>query len=152
MFPDFGNEGMFMLYGPANVGKTTVVNIIESLASAKVPKIEPRFFAKDISGNRSYGNSLTEETIATFASTRLVTVGDLEVTDKSEHINMQTVKEITGADQGSNGMISVTVLASVNRLFKYEFTEGFTTSDRTRRFNFILTVSERAHQKDLFLN
>lgn len=50
-----------------------------------------------------------------------------EVTDESEHIRMQTVTEITGGDQGSNGMISVTVLVSVNRLFNYEFIEQYTS-------------------------
>lgn len=148
---DFGNKRMFMLYGPANIGKTTVINIIESLASAKVPKIEPRYFAKDVSAKRNYGNSLTEQTIGLFASTRLVTVGDLEITDESEHINMQTVKEITGGDQGSSGIVSVTILVSVNRLFNYEFMEEYTASDRTRRVNVVPTVLQRANKRDLML-
>ena len=74
---DFGNKRMFMLYGPANIGKTTVVNIISSFASSNVVTLESRFLARDAKATRNYGNSLAETVIAQLALTRLVLVGDL---------------------------------------------------------------------------
>ena len=140
---NYGNKRMFMLYGPANTGKSTVVNIITSLVSFSPVNLIPMLLAKDGNSRRSYGNTIPAKFVAELASTRLVLSGDLEVTDASEHLNMQTIKEITGGDQGPNGCISVTILTCVNKLFTYEFMEDFTASDRTRRVNVIPTVHRR---------
>ena len=136
---DYGNKHMFMLYGPANVGKSTVVNIITSLVLFSPVKLSPMLLAKDGKSRRSYGNTVPPEFVAELASTRQVLSGDLEITDASEHLNIQTLKETTGGDRGPNGCISVTMLTCVNTLFTYEFLEDFTASDRTRRVNVIPT-------------
>lgn len=145
---DFGNKRMFMFYGPANIGKTTVVNIISDFASSSIVTLDPRFVARHTRATRNFGNSLDQNTLAAIASTRLVLVGDLEVTDDSEHLNMQTVKQITGGDRGPNGEISVTMLTCVNRLFTYEFMEEFTAADRTRRVNVVPTLARRECKED----
>lgn len=147
---DFGNKRIFMLYGPGGVGKTTVVNIISSLSSATVVQIPGRLMAKNSSAPRNYGNSLTPELKSDLASTRLAVIGDVEVTSDDEHLNIQTVKEITGGDIGVHGKISVTGIMSANRLFNYKYMSDYTLPDRTRRLVVIPTVDKRTSKNKHF--
>ena len=147
---DFGNKRLFILYGPGNVGKTTVVNIISMLSSYSRVTIESRYIAKRRGNSRSFGNSLPENVKAKLASTRLALIGDLEITDVNEELNMQTVKECTGGDEGDYGKVSVTCIATTNSLFTYPVTADYTRPDRVRRVVVVPTVSSREGPDDNF--
>jgi hypothetical protein len=110
MLADYGTKWMFIFYGPGGVGKTSVVNIICSRGSNMLVEIPGRFMAKKVTVARSYGNSLPDDIKAKLPNTRLALVGDVEVTSDDEHINVQTVKELTGSDEGSHGRVSVTII------------------------------------------
>ena len=92
---------------------------------------------------RSYGNSLPDDIKAKLPNTRLALVGDVEVTSDDEHINVQSVKELTGGDEGSHGRVSFTSFMSLNKLFFYEFQSDYTRADRTRCITVIPTVLNR---------
>ena len=147
---DFGNKRLFILYGPGNVGKTTVVNIISMLASYNKVAIESRYIAKKRGNSRSYGNSLPDSIKAKLACTRLALIGDLEINDADEELNMQTVKECTGGDEGNHGKVSVTCIATSNSLFTYPVTADYTRPDRVRRVVVVPTVSSREGSDDNF--
>jgi hypothetical protein len=53
---DFGTKRMFILYGPGNIGKTTVVSIIRSLSSNTINDIGGSFMAKRPDVARHFGN------------------------------------------------------------------------------------------------
>ncbi len=138
-----GKKIMFIFYGPGGVGKTSVVNIICSIGSNVLVEIPGRFMAKKVTVARNYGNSLPDDIKAKLPNTRLALVGDVEVTSDDEHVNVQTVKELTGGDEGSHGRVSVTSIMSLNKLFFYEFQSDYTQADRTRRITVIPTVLNR---------
>ena len=129
-----------MLFGPGNVGKTSVVNIIASLSSNVLVQVQGRYMAKSQNANRNYGNSLPDYIKASLPNSRLVVVGDVEMTNEDETINMQCVKELSGGDQGPHGTISVTSVMSANRLFNDKYMADYTRADRTRRVVVVPTV------------
>jgi hypothetical protein len=144
MFTDYGTKRMFIFYGPGGVGTTSVVNIICSIGSNVLVQIPGRFKAKKGTIARNYGNSLPEVIKATLPNTRLALVSDVEVTSDDEHLNVQTVKELTGGDEGPHGRVSVTSIMSLNKLFSYEFQGDYTLADRTRHVTVIPTVLKRS--------
>jgi hypothetical protein len=151
MIADFGNKRLFMLYGPGGVGKTSVVNIISSISSNKVVQVAGKYMAKSNSTSRNYANSLPDSIKALLPNTRLVVVGDVEVTNQDEVLNIQTVKELTGGDDSPLGRISVTSVMSLNRLFSYKYMADYTIVDRTRRVVVVPTVMRRSI-RDLHFN
>ncbi|KAG7358006.1 hypothetical protein IV203_014593 [Nitzschia inconspicua] len=143
MMADFGTKRLFIIYGPGGVGKTTVVNMIAGISSSVIVEVPGRYMAKRRSGPRNYGNSLSTEMKMNLANTRLALIGDVEVTNSDEHLNMQTVKELTGGDEGPYGKVSVTSIMSCNKLFKYDAMNEYTRPDRIRRVVVIPTVTNR---------
>jgi hypothetical protein len=151
MMVDFGMKRLFILYGPGNVGKTTVANIISSLSSNVVFTIPGGFITKKRNAPKHFGHSLPQQTKAELASSRLILIGDMEIEGDDEEINMQTVKECTGGDSGPSGSISVTCLMSTNQLFRYNTMSEYTQPDRTRRVVVVPTVTERATPSKQFV-
>ena len=139
MLSDFGTKRLFILYGPGNIGKSTVVNIISMFSSHSLVQISPKYMVT----SGKFNDSLPDTFIPLLASSRLAVSGDVEVTDNTK-INVQTIKKCTGGDVTEHGNISVTCVMSCNKLFKYDDMSEYTTCDRIRRMVVIPTVTQRA--------
>jgi hypothetical protein len=115
----------YVTNGPNSLVERRLI-IISSLGSNVTVEIHGRFMAKKGTIARNYGNSLSEDIKARLSNTRLALIGDVEVTSDDEHLNVQTVKELTGGDEGPHGRVSVTTIMSLNKLFFYEFQSEYT--------------------------
>jgi len=146
MLVDFGTKRLFMLYGPGGIGKSAVVTIIRNCASNLIEDIPGRYMARSSKATRNYGNSLDTDRKASLSNVRLALIGDVELTNDDEHLNMQTVKEITGGDETSHGRVSCTAVMSLNKLFNYEFMSEYTRSDRVRRVVVVPTLTHRQNR------
>jgi hypothetical protein len=63
--------------------------------------------------------------------------------EKGDHINMQTVKTITGGDKTARGRLSKMMLLSVTKLPCYNNMATYTSNDRTRRLVVVPTLAHR---------
>ncbi len=141
MLYDSANKRMFILFGPGGVGKSTVANIINGVIGGTVPSLSSELIC--VNPRNMYKKRLTKDEITKAASSRVISLGDVEATDQDE-INMQHVKVLTGGDDFNGTRVHTTLIMTVNRLFQYNDLSTFIHSDRLRRVVVVPTVEERS--------
>ncbi len=59
MLADFGKKRMMVLFGPGEIGKTTVANLMADIVSSSRSSVHGRYFIIQPGQTRNYGNTIT---------------------------------------------------------------------------------------------
>ena len=105
--------------------------------SSELICFDPKSFVR-----RRLSSKLSSEDVMRAASTRLVSLGDVEAREGDE-FNMQHVKVLTGGDEFNGIKVHTTLVMTLNKLFHYRDLSTFILPDRLRRVVVVPTVEER---------
>jgi hypothetical protein len=143
MLADFGEKQMMIFFGPGEIGKTTVANLMTDIVSCSVCNILGRYFVIQPRQLRNYGNTINDQMKGEMANSRVVLAGDVEARSSKDKVNMQTVKDIVSGEKGKHGALTVSIIMSINDLFTYEHISDWIRSHCVRRVIVVPTVRER---------
>jgi hypothetical protein len=134
---------MMALFGPGEIGKTTVANLMADIVSSNRSSVHGRYFVIQPGQRQNYGNTITDQMRDEMSISRVVLAEDVEARSSKDEVNMQTVKDIVSGEKSKLGALTVSVIMSVNDLFSYEHISDWTRAHCIRRVIVIPTVRER---------